>query len=197
MGLALADVAKTGRRDLLNLDQTRLFGGVEPLNLGVQVRTPGEEPFGKAAIELWPDRAVPVKAGVLGPPPAKKALGRPWYVRIERPRDVPAGGALVDPVECVLVYQQSAPRPQKPGDPIEATRKILDVMQRPTRNDRVKRILVLEVLKRDPAKNRSARCLGVDGNHSMPGSRHCPRELAGSASDLQDPRVRGQVLQHE
>ena len=51
---------------------------------------------------------------------------------VRRVGEVPPGRSLVEPVERVLVDHENARGSQELGEPVEAAREIVDVMQRST-----------------------------------------------------------------
>jgi hypothetical protein len=195
---ALADEAKARGLDLPSLDQPKLLERLDGVELLMEVGTPLEEALREATVQLLAHRAVVVQPGVLLIPPAKKPLRGRWYVGILRVRHVPAGRSLVHPVEGVFVDDEDPRGPQELGDPVEATREVMDVMQRSAGDHSIERPVIVEVLECYPAKDRSRGRLGIDGDDAMTGSRKRPRQLAASASDLQYPTAgRREVAEHE
>ena len=144
---ALTDEAKADRLDLPRLDQPQLLGGLDGVELLVEVRAPREEQLDEATIELGAHRVVAVDGGVLVAPPAEQLLPVSGCDVMRVVANVPAKGALVHPVIRVVVDHQGAGRPQQPGDPVEAAREVVNVMQRAVGDDRVEGALVGEPLQ--------------------------------------------------
>src|SRR5919109_2797101 len=100
------------------------------------------------------------------------------------------GRARVEPLPAELVEDERATRPKQLGDLRERGRKVLDVMQRTARDNRVEETWPGQSLDRRPAEDGAVGRFRIHREHVVPRGRQPPRQLTGATSHLEHPTRR-------